>query len=48
MAKDLENTILNKKIADNTPSAQAGEAAIVKDDAAMAIFSDLLAKQTAA
>jgi len=30
---------------DNTPSAEAGEAAIKNDDASVAIFSGLLAKQ---
>lgn len=44
-AKELEQSILNKKLAENTPSAAAGEAAILQDDGAMAVFSDLLAKQ---
>lgn len=43
-AKEIEESILNKKLAENTPSAAAGEAAILKDDGAMAVFSDLLAK----
>lgn len=45
--KDLEANILKKKIDDSTPNAAAGEAAILKDDAAMTIFADLLAKQKA-
>ena len=36
-----------KKLAEATPSAEAGESAIQKDDAAMTIFSSLLAKQVA-
>jgi len=32
-------------LADETPNADAGEAAIKNDDAAMTIFSSLLAKQ---
>lgn len=44
-AKQLEQDILNRKLEENTPSASAGEAAILKDDAAMTIFSSLLAKQ---
>lgn len=43
-AKELEMSILNKKLAANTPSAEAGEASILHDDGAMAVFSDLLAK----
>jgi hypothetical protein len=42
--KDMEASILKKKIDEQTPNAAAGEAAILKDDAAITIFADLLAK----
>lgn len=43
--KELEQSIVNAKIAENTPTAEAGEKAITMDDGAMAVFSHLLANQ---
>lgn len=37
--------MVNAKIAENTPTAEAGEKAITMDDGAMAVFSHLLANQ---
>lgn len=44
-AQELEQNIVNAKIAENTPTAEAGEKAITMDDGAMAVFSHLLANQ---
>ena len=44
-AKELEQSIIQKKIDENTPTAEAGEKAITQDDATITLFSHLLANQ---
>ena len=44
-AKEIENQILQRKLADATPSAEAGENAIKQDDNAISVFAHLLANQ---
>lgn len=44
-AQEMENSIIQQKLAEATPTAENGEKAIQQDDATMAVFSHLLANQ---
>ena len=43
LARELEQNILNRKISEQTPTAEAGEKAILQDDQSITLFSHLLA-----